>query len=109
MVRSAVAMDQSITAPMLELALAALRGECIARAGDRTEAGTGEILTDIVTIKEVCRHLHVDRTTVWRMMNAGVLARVFGSGNRCIGVSRDSVARVLRGEVKVTRKRGKRK
>lgn len=100
MIRSAVTMDPSITASMLELALAALRGESLIRAGDRTEVGTGEILTDIVTIKDVCKLLRATRSTVNRMIKKGILIRVFGSGNkRSIGLTRDSVVKVLRGMV----------
>ena len=107
LVRSATAMDASITEPMLELALAALRGERLVRASDPTETGTCELLTPIVTIKETTKILRCNRGTVNRMMNKRILVRVYGSGtDRAIGVTRESVVRAMRGLV---RKYGRRK
>lgn len=108
LVRAAVAMDPSITPEMTDLALAALKGMKLIRVGDKSEAGTCEILTPIVTIREACQVLRKDRTTVWRMLNNGILIRVFGSGDRMIGISRDSVARVLTGVTSPHRKKRRR-
>lgn len=108
LVRSALAMDPSITEPMIELALAALRGEKLIRASDPTETGTCELLTPIVTIKETISFLRCTRSTVNRMMKKNILVRVYGSGNdRAIGITRESVVRAMRGLTKQHR-RGRR-
>lgn len=62
--------------------------------------GTDKDLPEIVKFNEVCKVLQMTRRSIEHMLDTGRLNRVMGSGSRCIGVSRESLRRVLRGEVR---------
>lgn len=95
LIKTAVAMDPSITPEMTDAALAVLRGESPAKPPSEPE-----ILTPIVTIKETTKLLRVTRVTVNNMLNRKILVRVYGSSaDRAIGISRESVLKAMRGDI----------
>ena len=98
LIRSAAAMDESVTPEMLELGLAAMRGERLVRAEEGVKDDAP--IPPIVSIRDACRILSVTRVTVNNMLNRGILVRVYATcGDRAIGITRESVLDVMRGKV----------
>lgn len=98
LIRGAAAMDESITPERLELGLAAMRGESLAR--EEESAADDAPIPPIVSIREACRILSVTRVTVNNMLNRGILVRVYATcDSRAIGITRASVMDVMRGKV----------
>jgi len=88
-VRSILAMDSEIKAEDVEKALDVLRGKVT----------SNEDLDHVLRRKEVEELLHVHRRTIDYYIEKGYLVRVYGGGQRAVGISRDSVMRFLRRRV----------
>ena len=53
----------------------------------------------IVKVRQAADILHVDRSTIDNLLRKGELVRIVGKNDRLIGISRESLATYLRGEV----------
>lgn len=53
----------------------------------------------IVKVRQAAEILHVDRSTVDSLIRKGKLVRIVGKNNRLFGITRESLAAYLRGEV----------
>ena len=53
----------------------------------------------IVKVRQAADILHVDRSTIDNLLRKGKLVRIVGKNDRLIGISRESLATYLRGEV----------
>lgn len=54
---------------------------------------------ELVKMNDVCSTLHMSRSCVKRLMACGRLARIGGTGDNCLGTSRESLRRFIRGEI----------
>jgi len=82
-------MDSEIKPEDIEKALDVLRGKI----------GSNEEIDHVLRRKEVEEILHVHRRTVDYYLDKGYLKRVYGGGQRAVGISRDSVLRFVRRRV----------
>jgi len=82
-------MDDEIKPEIVEKAMDVLRG--------RMESN--EEMDHVLRRKEVEEILHVHRRTVDYYLDKGYLTRVYGGGQRAVGVSRNSVLRFMRRRV----------
>jgi len=62
--------------------------------------GIGLDVPDLVKMQELRKVLHMSDPAIRNLMDAGRLNRIMGAGERCLGVSRDSLRRFIRGEVR---------
>ena len=53
----------------------------------------------IVKVRQAADILHVDRSTIDNLLRKGKLVKIVGKNDRLIGISRESLATYLRGEV----------
>lgn len=53
----------------------------------------------VVRVKQAADILHVDRSTIDQLLRKGKLVKIVGKNGRLIGISRESLASYLRGEV----------
>ena len=53
----------------------------------------------IVKVRQAADILHVDRSTIDNLLKKGKLVKIVGKNNRLFGISRESLAAYLRGEV----------
>ena len=53
----------------------------------------------IVKVRQAADILHVDRSTIDKLLRKGKLVKIVGKNDRLIGISRESLATYLRGEV----------
>ena len=53
----------------------------------------------VVRVKQAADILHVDRSTIDQLLRKGKLVKIVGKNDRLIGISRESLASYLRGEV----------
>lgn len=81
--RNIAGLDPEVKAENLERALRFLRGE-------RDENGP---LVEVMKRKEVMELLKIHRRTLDYYIEKGYLDRVYGGGERAIGISRDSFIR----------------
>ena len=88
-VRSILSMDEEIKAELVEKALDVLRGK----------VGPNDEIDHVLRRKEVEELLHVHRRTIDYYLDKGYLTRVYGGGQRALGISRDSVLRFVRRRV----------
>ena len=56
---------------------------------------------DVVRMKEICSLLHMSPAAVRQLMKEGKLTVVMGSGNKCIGTSRESLSKYIKGEIRL--------
>ena len=54
---------------------------------------------ELVRMKDVCSTLHMSRNQVRKLMACGRLVAIGGTGDRCLGTSRESLRRFIRGEI----------
>lgn len=62
--------------------------------------GISQEVPDLVKMCELRKILHMSDPAIRTLMDSGRLNRIMGSGNRCLGVSRESLRRFIRGEVR---------
>ena len=84
-VRNILEMDDEINKQDIDRAIDVLRGK-------RDENGT-EGLVHVLRRKEVMELLHIHRRTLDYYIDMGYLDRVYGGGQRAIGISRESFIR----------------
>ena len=82
-VRSILSLDPEVSQENLEKAIHILWG--------RVESG--DDLVHVLRYKEVTGLLHIHRRTLEYYINRGYLDRVYGPGERALGISRDSFIR----------------
>ena len=85
MIRNLAKMDGEVKDEDLERAITVLRGE--------KEDG-GELI-HVMKRKDVMKHLKIHRRTLDYYLNRGLLERVYGGGQRAIGISRESFIRFM--------------
>ena len=88
-IRNIASIDGEITKEMLEQAIDILRGEM---------AGRND-LVHVMKRKDVMKHLGIHRRTLDYYLEKGYLDRVYGGGQKAIGVSRESFLRFQRERV----------
>lgn len=54
---------------------------------------------ELVRMKDICSTLHMCNRQVRALMECGRLVMVGGTGDRCLGTSRESLRRFIRGEI----------
>ena len=84
-IRSVASIDDEITKEMLDQAIDILRGEM---------AGRND-LVHVMKRKDVMKHLGIHRRTLDYYLEKGYLQRVYGGGQRAIGISRESFIRFM--------------
>ena len=82
-VRSILSLDTEVAQSDMERAIMLLHGK----------VQSDEDLVHVLRYKEVMDLLHVHRRTLEYYINKGYLDRVYGRGERALGVSRDSYLR----------------
>ena len=97
-IRSILSLDPEVSQENLEKAIHILWG--------RVESE--DDLVHVIRFKEVMSLLHVHRRTLEYYIDKGYLDRVYGRGERALGISRDSYIRFTT-ERRVVRNRQKRK
>lgn len=97
-IRSILSLDPEVSQENLEKAIHILWG--------RVESE--DDLVHVLRFKEVMNLLHVHRRTLEYYIDKGYLDRVYGRGERALGISRDSYIRFTT-ERRVVRNRQKRK
>ena len=97
-IRSILSLDPEVSQKNLEKAIHILWG--------RVESE--DDLVHVLRFKEVMNLLHVHRRTLEYYIDKGYLDRVYGRGERALGISRDSYIRFTT-ERRVVRNRQKRK
>lgn len=97
-IRSILSLDPEVSEENLEKAIHILWG--------RVESE--DDLVHVLRFKEVMNLLHVHRRTLEYYIDKGYLDRVYGRGERALGISRDSYIRFTT-ERRVVRNRQKRK
>ena len=98
LLRNIISLDPEITKENAEKAIDILRGKVV----------TDDDLVHVLRYKEVMDLLHVHRRTLEYYIDKGYLDRVYGRGERALGISRDSYIRFTT-ERRVVRNRQKRK
>ena len=88
-IRNIASIDGEITPEMLNQAIDILRGEM---------AGRND-LVHVMKRKDVMKHLGIHRRTLDYYLEKGYLERVYGGGQKAIGVSRESFLRFQRERV----------
>ena len=88
-IRNIASIDGEISKEMLEQAIDILRGEM---------AGRND-LVHVMKRKDVMKHLGIHRRTLDYYLEKGYLERVYGGGQKAIGVSRESFLRFQRERV----------
>ena len=83
LLRNIISLDPEITKENAEKAIDIMRGKIESEAD----------LVHVLRYKEVMDLLHVHRRTLEYYINKGYLDRVYGRGERALGVSRDSYLR----------------
>lgn len=83
LLRNIISLDPEITKENAEKAIDIMRGN----------VKTEEDLVHVLRYKEVMDLLHVHRRTLEYYIDKGYLDRVYGRGERALGVSRDSFIR----------------
>ena len=78
-------MDADVTKESLERAIDILRGR----------AGSDEDMVHTVKFKDAAELLKVCQRTLIYYLDCGYLDRVYGCGNRALGVSRESLLRFM--------------
>ena len=56
---------------------------------------------EIVRTNMVCSILHMSQSQVKNLMDKGRLVKIMGSGEKCIGTSRESLRQFIRGEIRL--------
>lgn len=85
LIRNVIALDPEIAADDIEKALNILRG--------KNEANTEVELVQVLRYKDVIALLKIHRRTLEYYIEQGYLDRVYGRGERALGISRDSFIR----------------
>ena len=98
LLRNIISLDPEITKENAEKAIDIMRGKVV----------TDDDLVHVLRYKEVMDLLHVHRRTLEYYIDKGYLDRVYGRGERALGISRDSYIRFTT-ERRVVRNRQKRK
>ena len=88
-IRNIASIDGEISKEMLDQAIDILRGEM---------AGRND-LVHVMKRKDVMKHLGIHRRTLDYYLEKGYLERVYGGGQKAIGVSRESFLRFQRERV----------
>jgi len=88
-IRSIATLDNDITPTALEHALQILNGA----------VDCDGVRDQVLRRKEVEQILHVHRRTIDYYLDKGYLVRIYGGGQRAVGISRDSVNNFLRRRV----------
>ena len=88
-IRNIASIDGEISKEMLDHAIDILRGEM---------AGRND-LVHVMKRKDVMKHLGIHRRTLDYYLEKGYLERVYGGGQKAIGVSRESFLRFQRERV----------
>ena len=83
LIRNVVAFDGEITAHNLNKAIEILRGKVEPDAD----------LVHVIRFNDVCDMLHIHRRTLEYYISRGHFDKVYGRGERAIGVTRDSFVR----------------
>ena len=97
LLRNIISLDPEITKENAEKAIDIMRGKVV----------TDDDLVHVLRYKEVMDLLHVHRRTLEYYIDRGYLDRVYGRGERALGISRDSFIRFTT-QRKVVRCRPKR-
>ena len=82
-IRGLLASDKSVAPEDIEKAIAYLQGRL------------DEDLTHVIRYKDVLKWLKIHRRTLDYYIQRGYLKRVYGGGERAIGVSRDSYLKFI--------------
>ena len=98
LLRNIISLDPEITKENAEKAIDIMRGKVV----------TDDDLVHVLRYKEVMDLLHVHGRTLEYYIDKGYLDRVYGRGERALGISRDSYIRFTT-ERRVVRNRQKRK
>ena len=88
-IRNIASIDGEISKEMLDQAIDIFRGEM---------AGRND-LVHVMKRKDVMKHLGIHRRTLDYYLEKGYLERVYGGGQKAIGVSRESFLRFQRERV----------